>query len=136
MKLMTKQLSKMVVNRDELIERMMGSVPMAERLLKRFVETASQDCELLESTVRLGDQQAIASIAHRHKGTARTLAAPQVAECAAKLEARASTDSTADLLGLVDELRQLHDEVRLVQQTGLVSTPHSVTFFSDREASL
>ncbi|TWU33176.1 Hpt domain protein [Novipirellula aureliae] len=135
MRLMTTP-SLAVVNRDELINRMMGSIPMAERLLKRFVETASQDIELLESTVRLGDQQAIASLAHRHKGTARTIAAPRVAECAAKLEACTSTNSTADLLGILDELRKFHNEVRLVQQAGLVNPTQDVTISPDVEASL
>ncbi|TWT83667.1 Hpt domain protein [Planctomycetes bacterium CA13] len=110
-----------VVNRDELIDRMMGSIPMAERMLKRFVDTANADFDLMESTVRLGDKPAIASLAHRHKGTAQTMAIPRVAQCAAELEQRAHTDPTSKLLAILGEMRMLHDEVRQVQQLGLAN---------------
>ncbi len=94
--------------RDELLERMMGNVEMMHRMLGKFVAAAPEVCDLLESTVRLGDAEAIASCAHRQKGAAQTMAAPCVADCAAKLEQRATTASTAELLALVEEFRDAH----------------------------
>ncbi|TWU41777.1 Hpt domain-containing protein [Novipirellula artificiosorum] len=112
-----------IIDYDELIDRMMGSAAMASRMLKRFVETARVDCDDLESTVRLGDKSTLSSLAHRHKGTARTMAMPRVAEVAAELERRAHSDSTSELLGLVDELRQLHGEVSRIEEIGLSNLP-------------
>ncbi len=111
-----------IINRDELLDRMMGSAAMAERMLNRFLETAADDCDLMESTVRLGDKAAIASVAHRHKGTARTLAVPRIAQLADKLEQRAKSDSLADLLDMVAQLRICHQEVRDAVQSGFADS--------------
>jgi HPt (histidine-containing phosphotransfer) domain-containing protein len=111
-----------IVNREELIERMMGSAAMADRMLARFVDTAAIDCDMLESTVRQGDTDAVASLAHRHKGTAQTLAAPRIARLASQLEQRAQTDSLSDLLQLVDQIRSLHQEVRRAVNNGFDDT--------------
>ena len=101
-----------VVDRDELVERMMGSIQMAERMLHKFLDSSRAECDALESIVRMGDKTELASLAHRHKGTARTMAAPRVARLARELEQRAHTDPTSELLELVDQLRSTHQEVR------------------------
>lgn len=108
-----------VIDRDELIERMMGSMQLADRMLNRFLDSAAADCDLMESTVRLGDRAAIVSAAHRHKGTAQTLAAPRVARLAGELEQRAHSESTTELLAMVDQLRTLHEEIREFVGDGL-----------------
>ncbi len=110
------------VNHAELIERMMGSAAMAQRMLDKFVDSAGADCDLMESTVRMGNKAAIASAAHRHKGTARTMATPRVEQLAAEIEKRAHTDPTSELLELVDQMRLLHQEVRDVAERGLADT--------------
>lgn len=112
-----------VIDREELVERMMGSAAMAERMLSRFLDTAGADCDLLESAVRLGDQAMTASVAHRHKGAAKTMAAPRVAQLAAELEQRAQTDSVSTLLELVNQMRTLHQEVREVFQRDFALHP-------------
>lgn len=101
-----------VVDRDELIERMMGNIDMAKRMLGRFVESSPAECDLIESTVRLGDKDSVASIAHRHKGTARTMASHRVARLAGELEMRAHSGQVSELLDLVHQLRIMHREVQ------------------------
>jgi HPt (histidine-containing phosphotransfer) domain-containing protein len=101
-----------VVDRDELVERMMGSIQMAERMLNKFLESSRAECDALESTARMGNKAELASLAHRHKGTARTMAAPRVARLAGELEQRAHSDPTSELLELVDQIRSTHQEVR------------------------
>ncbi len=101
-----------VINHDELIQRMMGSVQMAERMLAKFVATSATECDDLESIVRMGNATEIASLAHRHKGTARTMAAPRVASIASEIEKRAATDPTSEMLELVRQLRESHQQVR------------------------
>ncbi len=113
------------INHDELIERMMGSTQMAERMLAKFVEASAKDCDDLESIVRLGNPNEIASLAHRHKGTAQTMAAPVVASIASEIEMRAATEPTSELLGLVRQLRDSHQEVRQLLDGGLILADHS-----------
>ena len=105
-----------ILNREELLERMMGSTAMAERMLNRFLDTADADCDLLESAVRLGDCATTASLAHRHRGTAKTMAAARVAHVAAELEKGALTEPASSLLELVNQMRTLHEEVREVAE--------------------
>ena len=110
-----------VVDRDELIGRMMGSIQMAERMLHKFLDSSRAECDALESTVRMGNKTELASLAHRHKGTARTMAAPRVARLAGELEQRAHSDSTSELLELVDQIRSTHQEIRDVVVDGFTS---------------
>ena len=110
-----------ILNRDELIDRMMGSVQMAERMLNRFLDASEAECDALESTARMGDVDELISLAHRHKGTAQTLSTPRIAEIAGRLEKRAATDPTSELLGLIDLIRRSHAEVREAFGTGLES---------------
>jgi HPt (histidine-containing phosphotransfer) domain-containing protein len=113
------------INHDELIERMMGSAQMAERMLAKFVETSATDCADLESIIRLGNAEEIASLAHRHKGTAQTMAAPRVADIASQIETLAAAEPTSELLELVGQLRESHDEVREILATGLATAERS-----------
>ena len=101
-----------VLDHAELQERMLGNAALADRLLNKFLTAAPNECDDLESSIRVGDCQAVASLAHRHKGTARTLATHRVAAVAEQIETRASTDSVSDLLEMLDQMRRLHDEVR------------------------
>ncbi|QEG43009.1 Hpt domain-containing protein [Roseimaritima ulvae] len=113
-----------VLDRAELQERMLGNDALADRLLSKFLTTAPSECDDLESSIRLGDRQAVASLAHRHKGTARTLATHRVAAQAEQIETQASTDSVSDLLEMLDQMRRLHDEVRdAVELTSNVAEP-------------
>ncbi|WP_442509591.1 Hpt domain-containing protein [Novipirellula sp. SH528] len=109
----TTEPSMPIIDREQLIQRMMGSAEMAKRMLCRFVETSRSECDLIESTVRLGDKGSLASLAHRHKGTAQTMASARVAQVAAELETRAHCDETSELLAMVDQLRSLHREVQV-----------------------
>lgn len=108
-----------VVDCDELVERMMGSTEMAERMLQKFLEMGEADCDLMESTVRLGDREATASVAHRHKGAAQTMAVPRIAENAARLERGAFADQTSELLAMVEQIRTAHRELRVAVRHGL-----------------
>ncbi len=110
-----------VINQAELIQRMMGSAQMAERMLDKFVNASEVDCDELESIIRLGNGREIASLAHRHKGTAQTMAALRVASIASEIETRATTDPTSELLDLLTQLRASHQEVRELVDCGLAN---------------
>lgn len=101
------------LDRQELIERMMGNVQIAQRMLQQFIDKCDTEADLLETTVRLANPDEIASLAHRHKGTAKTLAAPRVATLATEIEQQAREGSVSDLLETVEQLREAHRELKL-----------------------
>jgi HPt (histidine-containing phosphotransfer) domain-containing protein len=113
-----------VINRDELIMRMMGNVPMAFRLLDQFLAGTQADCDLIESTIRTGDRRAVASLAHRLRGAAQTLAAPRVATLAGEIEQAALSESISNLLAMVGLLRSMIDEVRREVASEIVIDDH------------
>ncbi len=112
-----------IIDREQLIRRMMGSDDMAKRMIHRFVESAAAECDLIESTVRLGDKASLESLAHRHKGTAQTMASSPVADVAGRLELHAQSDEISELLEIVEELRSLHREVAAFAATEFSATP-------------
>ena len=95
-----------------LIERMMGNAEMADRMVKMFIQRATDDADELESVIRTGRREQIASAAHRHKGTAKTLSANRVACWAERIEAAAASDSIGELLSMVACLREEHQILR------------------------
>lgn len=100
------------LNREELVGRLLGNAALAQRMLSQFLDAIPEEIDLLESVIRIGDPQEIATLAHRHKGTAKTLAARRVAEVAAEIERQAREGSTSNLLSLLDELRASHTHLQ------------------------
>ncbi|MDG2219797.1 MAG: Hpt domain-containing protein [Rubripirellula sp.] len=100
------------LNRGELIDRLMGNAVLAQRMVSQFIDSVPGEIDLLESTIRMGNQKEIATLAHRHQGTAKTLAAPRVAEAASEIECLAGKGSISDLLSALDELRLAHGQLR------------------------
>ncbi|MEM8670532.1 MAG: Hpt domain-containing protein [Planctomycetota bacterium] len=104
------------LNRDELTDRMMGSVDIAQRMLRQFLDSSQAELDVLESTIRIGDADAIASLVHRHKGTAKTLAAPQIAALSSMMEKQARNGMVSDLLGILEDLRLAHVDLEQAVQ--------------------
>lgn len=96
----------------ELVERMMGNATIAQRMLGKFLCNGPADVDLMESTIRMGSSADIAALAHRHRGTAKTLAAPRIAELSALIERQSREGSLSDLLATVDQLRLAHEELQ------------------------
>lgn len=109
------------INRDELLERMMGSVQMANRMLGKFIAASQTECDSMESAARRGDTEELASLAHRQKGTAKTMAAIHVADFASRIEEQATSEPISELLDLVDQIRQAYDDVRDVFGDGFTA---------------
>jgi HPt (histidine-containing phosphotransfer) domain-containing protein len=110
-----------VINRDELVDRMMGSIQMAERMLAKFLAASDAECDELESIVRIGDAEELIRLAHRHKGTAKTMSARRVAAAAARLEQGAAREPTSELLQMIEEIRTAHRELRAAVRNGLAT---------------
>jgi len=95
-----------------LVERLMGNATIAQRMLGQFLSNGPTDLDLMESTIRMGSCADIVSLAHRHKGTAKTLSAPRIAELSAQIEQHAHESSISDMLATVEELRSAHQELQ------------------------
>ncbi len=89
---------------------------MAERMLKKFMDSAEADCDAMESAARMGDGEELVSLAHRHKGTAQTMSTPRVATIASELERCGDNEQVSELLDLIGQLRIAHKEIRSVMQ--------------------
>jgi HPt (histidine-containing phosphotransfer) domain-containing protein len=100
------------LNREELVGRLLGNAALAQRMLSQFLDAIPEEIDLLESVIRIGDPKEVMTLAHRHKGTAKTLAARQVAEVASEIERQAREGSTSNLLSLLDELRTSHTHLQ------------------------
>lgn len=111
MTIATGESDPLALDRKELTERMMGNIQIAQRMLRQFLDAGPKEVDVLESTIRMGSPEETASLAHRHKGTAKTLAAPRVAEISMTIEQKAREGDLSDLLVELDSLRAAHAEL-------------------------
>lgn len=100
------------IDHDQLLSRVMGNADLASRLLDKFMASAPAECDVMETAARMGDCQQLASTAHRHKGTAATMAAPQITGLAGELEKSAVQGDLVRCLELVGQLRSQHNSIR------------------------
>ena len=112
----------LVLDRKELTERMMGNIQIAQRMVRQFLNSSPEEIDLLEATIRMGHAADVASLAHRHKGTARTLAAPRVGEVAYCIEHAARDGNLADLLAQVDALNAAHEDLKIAVDQWVADT--------------
>ena len=71
---------------EQLLDRCMGNVEFVERVLTKFHERFSDDLEQLERDVQAGAGESVAALAHRLKGSAANVAAPELHRITAQLE--------------------------------------------------
>ena len=101
-----------ILDRNELVGRLMGNREIAQKMVSRFLSSVPQEIDLLESMIRIGDPKEIATLAHRHKGTAKTLAASRIAALSMQIERQSGDGAISNLLSLVDDLRVAHEQLQ------------------------
>ena len=98
-----------VLNVSELVQRCMGKVDFALKLLEVFSTSADESADQLALCVSEGRKVELARTAHALKGSALNIAAPRLSTAAAQLESVAKGAAPGD----VDELvTQVLDEVQ------------------------
>jgi signal transduction histidine kinase/DNA-binding response OmpR family regulator len=97
-----------VVDYDALVERCMGNVPLAQRLVTKFREQVENDLEALRLAIAGGDKDQAAFHAHRMKGAAANLSAEGIRSAAAIIESKARS---GDMSGAADTLDSLEAEI-------------------------
>jgi HPt (histidine-containing phosphotransfer) domain-containing protein len=104
---------QVVFERQRLIDRCMGKLELAERLVKILSEGLPSDLLDLQSAMDSGDIAKVASLAHRMKGTAANMYAERLSNAAANLE-RAARSS--DLQVVADSWLGLQQEIGVLME--------------------
>ena len=95
-----------VLNYQELVQRCLGNLALAERLLARFQDRFEADLMELEKVVVAGRGVEIAQVAHRMKGAAASMSASRLRELAAHIEALGRADQNEDAVSGLEQLRR------------------------------
>lgn len=78
-----------VLNLNELVDRCLGNIEFAERLLRRFGDLLDADVEVIAQAAGANDIHLVCQIAHRIKGASANVAAPALVKVAEEIEAAA-----------------------------------------------
>ena len=95
--------STQVLDMQQLLDRCMGSLELAERCLVRFEQKLRADVESVQQCVDGDDRPELAQIAHRVKGSAATVAAEGLAKTAGALEDYARGEGAVEPSGLMTD---------------------------------
>ena len=80
-----------VFDRDALVARCMGRVPLAQKVLQQFMTQSRADAAALQAAAQAGDAVSVRTAAHRLKGAAANVSAGEVRRLAAEIEDGART---------------------------------------------
>ena len=94
-----------VVDLEELLDRCMGNLDLAERLLRKFQETFPQELAKLESALETGDAKQLSREAHHVKGVSASVSAAGLRRAAAELEELCSTGRMEEVPKQIDRVR-------------------------------
>jgi HPt (histidine-containing phosphotransfer) domain-containing protein len=90
---------------DELVERCMGNLEFAERVLGRFQQRFGEDLGALEAGVTGQRAEEVARLAHRMKGAAANVAAPGLRVQATAVEELARAGQVGEIPAYVEQLK-------------------------------
>ncbi len=88
----------------ELLNRCLGHVEFAERLLASFDKRWPDDTARLADLAGCGDASAFAGLAHQLKGASANVSAPSLASACAKVELAGREGRLAEAVGLLHDL--------------------------------
>jgi Amt family ammonium transporter len=90
---------------EELLNRCLGNLEFAERVLAKFQSRFDDDLVELEQALDVQDTEAVARVAHRLKGASATAAANGICTQAAEIESLARTRNIDEIPGCLRLLR-------------------------------
>ena len=94
-----------VVNGEELLERCMGNLDFAERILQAFQESFPEELAELEKALELEDFEELALVAHRIRGSSGNVAAEDMQQTAAEIEQLCRGGYADEVPAQIDRLR-------------------------------
>jgi HPt (histidine-containing phosphotransfer) domain-containing protein len=98
-----------------LLDRCMGNLELAERVLAKFEERFELDLLELERHLSGEDPQHVVSIAHRIKGSSANVSAEGLRQIAAEIEQLGRSQQYAEIPARMERLR--HEWSRYLNQT-------------------
>jgi len=105
---------------DELLERCMGNIEFAERVLSKFLLRFDDDLIELEKGLEAEDSEEIARVAHRLKGASANVGAHTLRDRAAGIETLARAGQTSEIRSGLKELRD--EWFRFVESASIVAS--------------
>jgi len=90
---------------EELLDRCMGNLELAERLLAKFQDRFQADLAELEQALQTGPSGEIARVAHRIKGASASVSALRLRELAGQIEQLGRSDQCAAIPPYLEQLR-------------------------------
>ncbi len=90
---------------DELVERCMGNIEFAERVLSKFLESFNDVLSDLEAKLDSENPEEIARVAHRLKGASANVGAHGLRDQAAGIESLARAERTSEIRPCLEQLR-------------------------------
>jgi two-component system sensor histidine kinase/response regulator len=102
-----------VIDYDALVDRCMGNVPLAERLVAKFRTQAEADLNALRDAIASGDKDNTAFHAHRMKGAAANLSAEKIRSAAAIVDSKAKS---GDMSGAAEAFIALDAEIDFLRE--------------------
>jgi HPt (histidine-containing phosphotransfer) domain-containing protein len=94
-----------VFDLQELVNRCLGNIEFAERVLAKFQARFGDDIAEIERAVMAEDADTVASVAHRLKGASATAAAKGIQNQAAEIEQLARKRNMEEIPGHLQKLR-------------------------------
>jgi HPt (histidine-containing phosphotransfer) domain-containing protein len=111
----------------QLIERCLGSVDVAKRVLGKFEECFRNDLQQMEKALATDDGEDLARLAHRIKGSAANVAAPGITLLSRHIEESARDGQLQNLTVVVDRLRQEWERYTAFQAANPLSSAQDAT---------
>lgn len=90
---------------QQLLNRCLGNLPLAERLLCNFKQRFDIDLSRLQEGLQTNDSQLVARVAHQLKGAAANLAAGGLQRITAEIEVAARADRLDGVDVLIEQLQ-------------------------------
>jgi HPt (histidine-containing phosphotransfer) domain-containing protein len=94
-----------VMDLDGLVNRCMGNIELAQRVLDKFRQRLPEDLAELDEALRLGDLEKLARTAHRIRGSSATMSAEGLTSAAAGVEDAGRQGRATDVPLCIERLR-------------------------------
>jgi len=97
---------------DDLLNRCLGRMSIAERILQRFQAAMDEEVSRLNQSLQAADFQELTQVAHRIKGAALAVSAYELSEIASNIERYAKVQNLQVLPALTIQLQESCRAVR------------------------
>jgi HPt (histidine-containing phosphotransfer) domain-containing protein len=95
-----------ILDVDGLINRCMGNIELAQRVLEKFQQRLPEELAELESALERGNTDEVARVAHRLRGSSASVSAEGIMQAAAEVEDVSREGRAKDIPVCLEHLRK------------------------------